>query len=461
MSEKNRNKLKKLQERKVELDKLEEEYMDGLHALREKEMATKEELRELETFEEEWFSVNSKIEGLKEYKYHEYSNIFPLMENEEFESFVADIEKYGLFEPITLFEGKILDGRNRYRACQKLGIPGKYRTLEKGISAFNYIISENLRRRHLTSAQLAEIALIIIEKKKEEIGGAGRPKIITFPKNEIKKESKPRDAYKETAEELHISRHTITKVKKIKEVAKKDPMIKEEWEKAKKGETSVDAVYKKAQVIEDISTLSTPYKHKIRAELEAEEKSIKQIKIEIQDVKDDKKRADIAKRNRAMEKKRAEREKLHLRIRDLNKNIHELENAFKSSGAKLDILSIESVDKIPKFKSKDPAYVLTNLSIYYETLDMKIYDTQLKELRAKYDILEKPLRDKLAVLEGEYKTKKDIIDKQKTDKNEESLWVEKQQELMSSEYEKQEIYEGSIKKFRKELKTLQKKYDDG
>ena len=156
---------------------------------------------------------------------------------------------------------------------------------------------------------------------------------------------------------------------KVKEVAEKDPMIEKEWQNAKKGNVSITEVYDKAQIIEDISTLSAPYKHKIRAELESKDKSIKQIKSEIQDKKDDLKRTEIASRDRALEKKKEEMEKLHLKITGLNNTILELINASKSSDARLKILSDEAIERLPQFKSDDPAYVLTNMSIHYDTLD--------------------------------------------------------------------------------------------
>ena len=56
-------------------------------------------------------------------EFHELANIFPLIEGEDLEALVEDIWKNGIQENIIYtFEGKILDGRNRYRACAKLGI---------------------------------------------------------------------------------------------------------------------------------------------------------------------------------------------------------------------------------------------------------------------------------------------------------------------------------------------------
>ncbi len=69
---------------------------------------------------------------------------------------MADIREHGLREPITLHpDGSILDGRNRYRACQKAGVEPRFRTVKDDLLAF--VISENIRRRHLQKAQGAAI----------------------------------------------------------------------------------------------------------------------------------------------------------------------------------------------------------------------------------------------------------------------------------------------------------------
>ena len=42
----------------------------------------------------------------------------PRLRRVAFDSLVADIRANGLREPITLYDGMVLDGRNRYRACE-------------------------------------------------------------------------------------------------------------------------------------------------------------------------------------------------------------------------------------------------------------------------------------------------------------------------------------------------------
>jgi ParB-like chromosome segregation protein Spo0J len=44
----------------------------------------------------------------------------PAMSDSEYQDLLADIKAYGLL--ITLYKDKVLDGRNRLRACQEAGI---------------------------------------------------------------------------------------------------------------------------------------------------------------------------------------------------------------------------------------------------------------------------------------------------------------------------------------------------
>lgn len=53
-----------------------------------------------------------------ELAFHPFANIFPLSEGEELRALAESIRASGVREPITLHEGLILDGRNRYRAAR-------------------------------------------------------------------------------------------------------------------------------------------------------------------------------------------------------------------------------------------------------------------------------------------------------------------------------------------------------
>ena len=55
-------------------------------------------------------------------KNHPAADAWPMMDDERYADLRADIEMNGQREPITLCDGMILDGRNRYRACVDLDI---------------------------------------------------------------------------------------------------------------------------------------------------------------------------------------------------------------------------------------------------------------------------------------------------------------------------------------------------
>jgi DNA modification methylase len=59
---------------------------------------------------------------MAELKNHPAADAFPMMDATRLDELKADIAANGQREPITLCDGMILDGRNRYRACIDLGV---------------------------------------------------------------------------------------------------------------------------------------------------------------------------------------------------------------------------------------------------------------------------------------------------------------------------------------------------
>src|SRR5262245_22224144 len=80
---------------------------------------------------------------------HPLADMFPLIEGDDFTALVEDIRANSIRVAIVLHEGKILDGRNRYRAAIECGhhfTEKDFVRLPAGADAERYVISANLQR---------------------------------------------------------------------------------------------------------------------------------------------------------------------------------------------------------------------------------------------------------------------------------------------------------------------------
>jgi ParB-like chromosome segregation protein Spo0J len=127
---------------------------------------------------------------------HEAADLFPMMSKSELNDLAADIKQNGLLNPIVKFEGQILDGRNRLAACALAKVEPRFETIEalpNGAAA--YVISQNVKRRHLIAAQRAALAVrlaALFEKEGAARKLAGQRKGAATPKNTGKKLGPPK-----------------------------------------------------------------------------------------------------------------------------------------------------------------------------------------------------------------------------------------------------------------------------
>ena len=105
----------------------------------------------------------------KKENWHPVANLFPLMSAAALDSLAENIKKNGLQNPIELFQGKVLDGRNRALACEWAGVQPRFvKWKPEGISPLEYVVTQNLERRHLTVDQRAALAAKLVPRLAEE-----------------------------------------------------------------------------------------------------------------------------------------------------------------------------------------------------------------------------------------------------------------------------------------------------
>ena len=88
---------------------------------------------------------------------HPICLLMPSADEDELQNLTDDIRAHGLLDPIVLFEKRILDGRNRAAACESASVAPRYVEFEgTREEALMFVVSHNLKRRHLTKQAVAD-----------------------------------------------------------------------------------------------------------------------------------------------------------------------------------------------------------------------------------------------------------------------------------------------------------------
>lgn len=158
------------------------------------------------------------------YEAHEYAGIFPMMTDHDVDQLAGSIQENGLRESIILLDGKILDGRNRYKACEIAGVEPHFEDYD-GEDALQFVLDHNLHRRHLTETQRAMVASKMANLK----DGSNRFQKVGAPIGApISK--------KEAAAALNVGTTTVERAKRVQ--SKGSEKLKEACER---GEVTVNA----------------------------------------------------------------------------------------------------------------------------------------------------------------------------------------------------------------------------
>ena len=105
---------------------------------------------------------------------HPLTNTMPVKSEHEYEALKESIRINGLQQPLTRFEGKILDGRHRLRACMDLGIPVAVMDFVGSTDdALVYVLQANQYHHDYSIGQRAAVAALL-EPEVAEMVAQGR-----------------------------------------------------------------------------------------------------------------------------------------------------------------------------------------------------------------------------------------------------------------------------------------------
>jgi ParB-like chromosome segregation protein Spo0J len=155
-------------------------------------------------------------------KHHPIADVWPMMDEAKLAELADDIRKNGQLVPVWLYEGKILDGRNRWAACKIAGVEPKTKEYT-GDEPTAFAVSLNDRRRHMNKGALAAVAAELephfaadAKRRQREAGkehGRGQKVVEKVPQPMEKPAIKARE---EAAKSVGVNDRYVSDAKKVK-----------------------------------------------------------------------------------------------------------------------------------------------------------------------------------------------------------------------------------------------------
>lgn len=194
---------------------------------------------------------------------HPAADLFPMLAAEELQALADDIKEKGQLEAIVLYDGQVLDGRNRLAACELAGV--EPRTVTMGfrsgeIGPTEWVISKNLHRRQLSKSQAAAVAVEALPMLEAEAKKRQGTRTDIQQKVAGSELGQSRDV---AAEMMGVNRQYVSDAKKLRDEAP------ETYERVKAGKLNIQQAKREAKVEQAQRDPWTERDKELKAALEA------------------------------------------------------------------------------------------------------------------------------------------------------------------------------------------------
>ncbi len=151
---------------------------------------------------------------LEQFETHPAADLFPMIPEADLERLAVDIKQNGLLRPITMYQGKVLDGRNRLLACNRSGTEYRFEQFEDlgHLSPTAWVLSQNLYRRHLNLSESQRALIAASAKELLEAEAAER-------KENPSPDERAMPAREQAAKAAGISMRTVENAEEIRKRA--------------------------------------------------------------------------------------------------------------------------------------------------------------------------------------------------------------------------------------------------
>ena len=158
------------------------------------------------------------------YMAHEVAEWFPLLGDAELRELATSIQREGQIEACVVWGDVLVDGRNRWRACELAGVEPRVvaREFADDRTCGRWIVAVNLQRRHLATAQrsmLAARAIPLYEgaarERQAAAGGDRKSLAANLPQAIVREDFDETSARGEAAEAFGVSPRSVQSARAV------------------------------------------------------------------------------------------------------------------------------------------------------------------------------------------------------------------------------------------------------